>query len=153
MTCKEITLKITNTGENTFPFGLGWHPYFLAENLAESELKFQSDLQIVNNDSQIPIGTEPIQFKLLIGDQTLDDTYLLSDSNIHFSTQAYEMSMNTFSTQENFLQLYIPPDRKSIAIEPMTCIPDVFNYKKGLLELSPNESYDWNIQLSFQMFE
>ena len=152
-TTVNITLKVTNTGENTFPFGLGWHPYFLAENLAESELKFQSYLQIVNNDNQIPIDTEPIQFKSLIGDQTLDDTYLLSNSNILFSTQAYEMRMDTFPTQENFLQLYIPPDRKSIAIEPMTCVPDVFNYKKGLLELSPNESYHWNIQLSFQIFE
>lgn len=61
------------------------------------------------------------------------------------------MSVNTFSTKENFLQLYIPPDRTSIAIEPMTCTPDVFNYKKGLLELASGERYDWRIQLNFEL--
>ena len=146
-----ITMRIKNIGDHSFPFGLGWHPYFLAKNLAESELKFQSDLQLTNNENQIPTGTKLITFKSTIGNQILDDTYLLNDSKIHFSTEEYQMSMNTFSTQENFLQLYIPPDRKSIAIEPMTCAPDVFNYRKGLLKLGSKLTYDWKIQIDFKL--
>ena len=41
----------------------------------------------------------------------------------------------------NFLQVYTPPHRKSIAIEPMTCAPDAFNNKDGLIVLGPFESF------------
>jgi len=150
-TIVNITVKITNTGESSFPFGLGWHPYFLAQNLGESTLNFESNQQLTVDKNQIPNGTEPTHFKPTIGNQVLDDTYLLNNSEIHFSTQAYQMHMNTFSTKKNFLQLYIPPDRKSIAIEPMTCAPDVFNYNNGLLELAPNETYDWSISMDFKI--
>lgn len=42
----------------------------------------------------------------------------------------------------NYLQLYIPPDRNSIAIEPMTCNIDAFNNHNGLITLQPKESFD-----------
>lgn len=144
-----IDFQITNTGTNSFPFGLGWHPYFLAKNLSEAVLDFESDEQLTADENQIPNGSEPIQFQPKIGNQELDDTYLLLDSKIRFSTSEYNMTMETFSTDKNFLQLYIPPNRNSIAIEPMTCAPDVFNLKNGLLELAPNETYEWSIQLDF----
>ena len=42
----------------------------------------------------------------------------------------------------NFIQVYTPPDRKSIAIEPMTCAPDAFNNKNGVFVLDPQESME-----------
>jgi len=39
----------------------------------------------------------------------------------------------------NYLQVFIPPDRMSIAIEPMTCNANAFNNKDGLITLSPGE--------------
>ena len=39
----------------------------------------------------------------------------------------------------NYLQLYIPPDRSSIAIEPMTCSVDAFNNGDGLIILEVAE--------------
>jgi len=32
----------------------------------------------------------------------------------------------------------------------MTCAPNSFNNKDGLLTLQPNEKFDWEIQLSYQ---
>lgn len=148
-----ITLRILNTGETSFPFGLGWHPYFLSQDLAKSTLNFESNQQLTVDEDQIPIGSEPSKFVSVIGDQSLDDTYLLSDSKVHFITQQYQMKMDSYSTKENFLQLYIPPNRKSIAIEPMTCTPNVFNNKNGLLELASKETYEWTVAMDFKILD
>ena len=83
-TSLKINLQINNTGENSFPFALGWHPYFLSQDVAKSELYFQSQEQLITNKNQIPTGTKPIRFKSIIGDQVLDDTYLLKNSVIQF---------------------------------------------------------------------
>jgi len=42
----------------------------------------------------------------------------------------------------NFLQVYIPPTRDSIAIEPMTCNIDAFNNRDGLIVLEPGEIFE-----------
>jgi aldose 1-epimerase len=39
-----------------------------------------------------------------------------------------------------YLQLYTPPDRKSIAIENLSGAPDCFNNKMGLQTLQPQEN-------------
>ena len=49
-----IDFKVENIGEKEFPFGLGWHPYFKAENLAESKLKFKGDKKYFLNEKNIP---------------------------------------------------------------------------------------------------
>jgi aldose 1-epimerase len=49
----------------------------------------------------------------------------------------------------NFLQVYTPPHRNTIAIEPMTCLADAFNNKKGLIILKPSEtaSFSFGVKL------
>lgn len=42
----------------------------------------------------------------------------------------------------NYLQLFTPAHRKSIAIEPMTCNINAFNNKEGLIILEPEEVLD-----------
>ena len=39
-----LQLKVTvkNTDNSTFPYILGWHPYFLSDDLSNSFLKFKS---------------------------------------------------------------------------------------------------------------
>ncbi len=41
----------------------------------------------------------------------------------------------------NYLQVFIPPSKKSIAVEPMTCAADAFNNKMGLIILNPKKSF------------
>ena len=41
----------------------------------------------------------------------------------------------------NYLQVFIPPLRNSIAIEPMTCNTDAFNNKEGLIILEPDQQF------------
>ena len=39
----DIDVSVVNTSDTTFPFTIGWHPYFLSENLNNSILKFESE--------------------------------------------------------------------------------------------------------------
>lgn len=146
-----VTFKITNTGTSSFPFGLGWHPYFIAEKLETSKLKFQASKQLTADEHQIPTGAKPNEFKSTIESQVLDDGFLLDDRGVIFNATAYDLRMETFVTNHQYLQLYTPPSRRSIAIEPMTCEPNAFNSEKGLLELAAGEVFEWDIRLQFRM--
>ena len=45
-----------------------------------------------------------------------------------------------FLKKWNFLQVFTPPHRQSIALEPMTCNIDAFNNQDGLKMLAPKET-------------
>lgn len=147
-----IDFDIYNTGESAYPFGIGWHPYFNSNNLNESMLDFEADKQYELDGKMIPQSETPLLFKtpLLIQDTILDDCFITKQSKASFKTTNYNIRID-FSTKtpHSFLQVYTPPDRNSIAIEPMTCAPNSFNNKNGLLILEPNNKYKWNINLEY----
>ena len=147
-----IDFKVENIGEKEFPFGLGWHPYFKAENLAESKLKFKGDKKYFLNEKNIPQQEVPLPFEtpLTLGDTFLDDCFLITKPETTFKTDDYKIKISfTSPTKESFLQVYTPNTRDCIAIEPMTCAPDSFNNNHGLLTLKPQEFFDWQIKLKF----
>jgi len=65
------------------------------------------------------------------------------------NTAGYRICQETGKYKYNFLQVYTPPHRKSIAIEPMTCAPNAFNNEQGLIILAPFESFSasWGISM------
>ncbi|MCJ7554163.1 MAG: hypothetical protein MUO34_09805, partial [Ignavibacteriaceae bacterium] len=50
----------------------------------------------------------------------------------------------------NYLQIYIPPERKSISIEPMTSNVNSFNNGEGLLILEPGKIFTANYGLNIK---
>jgi aldose 1-epimerase len=50
-------------------------------------------------------------------------------------------------TSSSYLQLYTPEDRKSIAIEPMSCIANAFNNGEGLKILEVAEEFKWEVKI------
>jgi aldose 1-epimerase len=50
----------------------------------------------------------------------------------------------------NFLQVFIPPLRHCVALEPMTCAPDAFNNGMGLARLEPGEMLKGSFGVSFE---
>lgn len=146
-----IDFKITNLGKEPFPFGIGWHPYFNAQNLASSTLSFDAIHQFKVNNFMIPTEKTPLKIESLnqLNDIKLDDCFVLKSPKASFKTSDYELELNYPTKSENYLQIYTPDDRKSIAIEPMTCAPDSFNNKNGLLILKQYENYNWTIELNF----
>lgn len=149
-TSLDLNVTVKNTDSKTFPFTLGWHPYFESAKLFDSTLSFYSDKQLVLNDRCITTGTKDVSNtnNFEIKDKYLDDCFLLNQNNITFNTPEYSFVMSS-SSKESFLQIYTPPKKTHVAIEPTTGVSDSFNNNMGLQTLKPNEIYqlNWNIKL------
>jgi aldose 1-epimerase len=138
-----VSVNIANKDKKTFPFSLGWHPYFYSKNLYNSTLSFISDKKYVFDNQQIISGKTDLNIEMpfQLKAEILDNCYPLKTNEIDFSTPEYSLNIGSTS-KENFLQLYTPEVRNVIAIEPMTGAADNFNNKIGLQTLQPNETYN-----------
>lgn len=145
-----LDVKIKNTDSKTFPFSLGWHPYFYTSNLEKSVL-YMDVLEKINADKRnIPIKSNPVQFPnpFKIEDSKFDDCFLLKKNEVCLKTPEYKIELHTTSDNK-YLQLYTPENRHFLAIEPQTSPANSFNNTMGLKELQPNETFasSWNINL------
>jgi aldose 1-epimerase len=150
----KISITVTNTGTTAMPLGIGWHPYFSFNKKAD-ELSLQIPAcNILETDKRmIPTGNRNVfeKFHRLqkIETTSFDTCFEFIESDKMFETKIFNSETNiTISLwQENifrYIQVYIPPDRNSIALEPMTCPADAFNSKENLLTLKPNEKFEGN---------
>ena len=148
----EIALSVTirNIDKTSFPFTLGWHPYFITDALSKSILKFKSDQKIKFNNNLITqkVIDEKTEKEFKIENKQFDDCFILNTDTVEFITPNHQIEITT-NQLENYLQLYTPKDLPLIAIEPMTGISNSFNNKIGLQTLAPNQSHSvsWNVKL------
>ncbi len=147
----ELKIEIVNTDVNDFPFTIGWHPYFLSDNLYNSLLRFDSHKKAILNERNI---TQSIDFippikDFEIKDQLLDDCFVLNSNEVKFTTPKYIFNLKS-SEKNSFLQIYTPPHNNTIAIEPTTGVSDSYNNGIGLKKLKSNEKYNisWHLMLN-----
>ena len=147
-----LNVKVTNTGRQSFPFSLGWHPYFYSSNLERSKIEIKSDEKIMNDERMIPLKVSESKFPdpLLLKDQEFDNSFILKNNTVSYHTPDHSINIRTAgddSTQ--YIHLYIPSHRQSIAIEPMTAAADCFNNNIGTKELQAGKDYqiDWVVEL------
>lgn len=148
----KIAVKIENTGTNSFPFTLGWHPYFVSKDLYHSSLSFKSNKKIEFDKNLITKGiikASAEELKIQIQNKQLDDCFILNSNTIKFITPTYQIQIATDQI-ENYLQIYTPKNSSIIAIEPMTGISNSFNNKIGLQTLEPHNKYElkWTVNFS-----
>lgn len=142
----ELTFEAVNTGGKAFPFGMGWHPYFLLEDYEASAIYFSADKEFTVNEKMIPIDTEVYsEDKIDLNTVHLDTAYQHTHNEVLLQSPQYNLQMQM--PDGSFLQLFTPPDRKSVAIEPMSCIANAFNNGIGLQTLEPNTRFSWKIAL------
>lgn len=147
-----ISCNVKNNGNKSFPFGIGWHPYFKADKIYKCFLESSTLKTFFTDDNKIPLEatSSDLEEITLIDQLNFDHSYQLQKPIVHFTTQYYKLSLTMEHTETSFLQIYTPEDRKSIALEPMTCIGNSFNNGNGLLELLPDETYNWSANLKFE---
>ncbi|BDS14354.1 aldose 1-epimerase [Aureispira anguillae] len=146
-----LAVKVENRGTASFPFSLGWHPYFYSSDLEQSELYMESEERIDANEQMIPqqIIKEHFPNPLVLRKQEFDTGFVLKNTTIGYKTPDYQMNLRIGGHQDQqFVQLYIPAHRKSIAIEPMTAAADCYNNNWGVKTLKPNAIYQttWFIE-------
>lgn len=162
-----LCFNVTNTGEMAMPFVLGWHPYFKFPNeqVDDWEIHIQAEKEFKLNSQNIPVLSkycdgafnslclrkkELNQLLLLhadSGDQVLTELFSVSRK------QAIRIWQSIGQNQFNYLVIYTPPDRKSIAIEPMSGSINAFNNKEGLITLDAGEQHKLSCWIQLQSFD
>jgi aldose 1-epimerase len=145
-----VTTEVINMDEVVIPLQDGWHPYFkLDADVDDLELQFKSYELVEFDKDLIPTG-HLIPYKKYeklqkIGSQSFDNCFTInftegqpicllqnSEKNIQVEIIANE--------SYPYLQFYIPPHRKSIAIENISGAPDAFNNEMGFKKVQPGET-------------
>jgi aldose 1-epimerase len=143
------TLRVTNKSAASMPVGLGVHPYFTLGPSIDTLDYSMSPGHILDVDTRlIPTGTEtlaPVYNKTPLSALQFDSCFRTISGNerswVNLHSANLESTLHVWmeTNGEHFLQVYTPPGRKAIAIEPMTCAPDAFNNQIGLSELRRGE--------------
>jgi aldose 1-epimerase len=146
-----IKTKITNCSSLTIPISDGWHFYFdLGEDTDELKLKIDAANKIEFDRFGIPSGNVKAFDDFItpnkIGIREFDSCFQVNDKDRIVTNIISEKSNTNVKVWQyaglnkyNYLIVYTPQDRKSIAIEPITSNINSFNNREGLILLKPEE--------------
>ena len=159
----------TNVGPEPCPYGSGMHPYITlgTEKVDDLLLRAPGGTVLQADDRGIPAGSAPVEggeydFRKArpIGATKLDHAFTdlgrndgLARVELRRAEDGATLSL-WLDESYPYLQLFTGdplPDvnRRSLAVEPMTCAPNAFRTGEGLLALEPGESTTatWGIQV------
>jgi aldose 1-epimerase len=172
----KLKVMAKNTGLETLPIGMGWHPYFLIPSGKREELKLsipsKKRLEINNYESVFPTGNiidlKNTKFDFSnpegspLGDTFLDECYLI-DRNVGIDqpigsiidpSAGFGIKINSHSPEIKAVQVYSPKEQNFIAIEPQFNISDPFGEiwmnknDCGMRFLKPQECATYEIDLN-----
>jgi len=160
-----VRTEATNVGSDSAPYGAGSHPYLAVDHdvVDEVELRVPAATVLVANERGIPVGSGSVADERLdfrepraIGSTVLDhcftDLERGADGRARVRVGATELWAD-----ESYPYLMVftgdglaDVERRSIAVEPMTCAPNAFRSGDGLVRLEPGERHvaDWGISAS-----
>src|SRR5580658_130988 len=167
-----VSSVATNTGFETAPFGLGFHPYVRAApgSIDGCVLRLPASERLVLDDRGLPTGdvrdVAGTEFDFtrgrIIGGTRLDTAYRSLERDAGgraWSTLEDPVSGRVVAqwVDERFSHVMCytgdtlgQPDerRRAVAIEPMTCAPDAFRSGRGLIVLEPGQQWEgtWGLQ-------
>lgn len=141
-----LTTTIKNQSQKEIPIVDGWHPYFrTGSKIDDCILQFEAKNKIEFNERLVPTG-ELLPFDKFnkghkIGGMELDNAFYYQpreDGTALRLEDAKSKIKISIGDLKNYpiLQMYIPPSRNSIAIEPLSGAPNAFNNGMGLTVLS-----------------
>lgn len=150
-----IESSVTNLGAEPLPLGEGWHPYFLPQcPIDQAELHMSPyTMRIEVDDRSIPTGVltpdDDFSKAVAIGDRNLNTCWKFvgpegrAEAVLRnpITGLTFHYWQDRVSSGYDYIQLYTPPARRSLAIEPMTCPPDVLNNKMGLILVEPGQEH------------
>jgi aldose 1-epimerase len=151
-----IKTTVTNKSKIAIPIADGWHPYFRLDNDVNHWLmQFPSESIVEFDESLIPTGNvstyETFSSPKIIDEIQLDNCFVLKKELKTPACSIFnpknKLRLDLFADSSYpYLQIYIPPHRKSIAIENLSAAPDCFNNKMGLILLQSEDSQTFTVQ-------
>ncbi len=171
----DIAVTTKNVGKETLPMGIGFHPYFNfpSGDREQGRLHIPADERATANNYDdvfptgqvVPVKNTPFDFTSLqgkaLGTMFMDDCFTdikrSADGAVHIEIidpkAHYGLRIVAISPQIKAIQVYAPPDKSYVAVEPQFNLADPFNKTvwddrdTGMVSLKPGESVTWHIQL------
>lgn len=153
-----INTQIENLSDTSIPMGDGWHPYFKFEDLNKVHMQMGSAYRLSSNFGNKLNGQHGFEQSRAIDQDTLDDCFrvngeenfsiLLEDRNNRIALKIWQESAKN---EYKYFQIYTPPSRRSIAIEPVTCPPNAFNTEEGLIKLEPKQVVSMTFGIKYKL--
>jgi aldose 1-epimerase len=142
-----VAFDVLNRCHHPIPAGFGWHPYFKLGNATANQMQLTlapSD-QVLIDSRMIPTGqTKPLNAYLrstTVGDAELDTCFAVNATKgpYRLTLQGAQQKLTLVSQASGFpyYQVFTPPHRESIALEPMTCNVDALNNQQGVKMIEP----------------
>lgn len=147
----KIFFTVRNEGEIPTPYALGWHSYFKTDQSSTLQAVYPHYFEIDKNFIAVGTGVPSQGSKFdfskesYFSDLFLDHAFEVPDNGMTFlRNRDYSIKIE----QENFAftQLFIPPDKTSIAIEPISSKSNSFN-SSDVLILMPGEKYCASVRI------
>jgi aldose 1-epimerase len=138
-----VTTTVEHHNHSTIPYADGWHPYFtLGGTVDDCTLQFDSHQQLEYDADLLPTGKlfsdRRFEKGSLLKGIELDNSFELDGNEPGCTLSNQQIRLQIIpDTSYPILQIYIPPHRKSIAIENLSGAPDNFNNRIHLLLLEP----------------
>jgi len=139
-----VTTTVEPTADLAVPVSFGWHPYVRLPGAPRKSwlLRWPACEHVEVDDHTIPTGVRTGQPKHTapIEGRTFDDLYALGRDRV-FSISSDTRSLTfRFDRAYPYAQLFVPPRRQHVAIEPMTAEIDALNRGTAPL-VAPNERF------------
>jgi galactose mutarotase-like enzyme len=123
-----IVTRVEPTGERAVPISFGWHPFLQLPNAPrpEWELRWPACEHVEVDERVVPTGVRTAQpaERAPIADRTYDDHYALGADHTFSIAAGSGAERRTltllFSPTYSYAQLFVPPGKELVAIEPMT---------------------------------
>jgi aldose 1-epimerase len=154
-----LTLTISNTGDASFPFGLGWHPFFPRN--AATVLGFVAGGVWQTDPTHLPTRLDPVppawnfSAPRPIAVTTLDNCFAgwRPPATLRWPDRGLSAAISADAACQ-YLIVFIPPGRDFLAVEPVTNMTDAFNRAAagqpdtGTRLLAPGATFSCTMRIS-----
>ena len=154
-----LTLSIVNTGNATFPFGLGWHPFFPRN--AATRLRFAATAVWKTDPTLLPTRCDPLpsawnfEVPRAIAATTLDHCFAGWRPPATIAWPERQLAASISADEAcSYLIVFVPPERDFLAVEPVTHMTDAFNRAAagakdtGTRLLAPGAAFSCTMRIS-----
>lgn len=144
-----VTFGVRNNHRAPVPVGIGWHPYFtLGTAVDDLELQLPPARRVLIDKRMLPTGKtrkyDDFAESRPIAALRTDHCMVLEpgpgpNAAARLWSPGQGIGIELWQRRADFpyLHMFIPPDRRSIALEPVSCGIDAFNTGEGLHLLKP----------------
>lgn len=155
----ELKVEVTNAHHQPIPMAFGWHPYFRLANRADQhQLQLPACEKVDIDARMIPTGGRSafadFSSSKNVGETVLDNCFQYAKTSGNYQMtlrgEGQTLKMKASAAEFPFFQVFTPPHRESIALEPMSGNVDVFNNRQGLVSLGPDGVWKGKMVLEYR---